>query len=126
MAKPASVVNLAEKLEQVSEHWSPRIVGQLNDLHVKVVKLQGEFVWHEHDETDELFLVLNGEMTIELEDRPDVTLGPGEFFIVPRGVEHRPVAKQLVSLVLFEPATVRNTGDVDDERTIEPEDIERI
>ena len=111
MAKPATVVNLAAKLAQIGEHWSPRIVGQLNDLHIKVVKVQGEFVWHDHDETDEFFLVIKGEMTIELEDRPDVRLGPGEFFVVPQGVRHRPVAEAECEVVLLEPAGTVNTGD---------------
>jgi mannose-6-phosphate isomerase-like protein (cupin superfamily) len=110
MARPDSVVNLAEKLTQVGEHWSPKIVGRLNDLHVKVVKLEGEFVWHQHEDTDEFFLVLNGEMTIQLEDRPDVTLGRGEFFIVPRGVRHCPVAESECEVVLLEPAGTVNTG----------------
>lgn len=119
------VVNLQQKLDTFSETWVPKVVGELNGQHVKVAKLEGEYVWHAHANEDEMFLVVDGELQLELRDRT-VTLRPGEFFIVPRGVEHRPVARKLVSLVLFEPATVRNTGDVDDERTIEPEDVERI
>lgn len=121
MARPDTVVNLAEKLAQVAEHWSPRTVGQLNDLHIKVVKLQGEFVWHQHDDTDEFFLVLSGEMTIQLDDREDVTLGAGEFFIVPKGVQHRPVAEQECEVVLLEPAGTVNTGDAESsELTADP------
>jgi mannose-6-phosphate isomerase-like protein (cupin superfamily) len=119
------VVNLQQKLDSFSETWVPKVVGELNGQHVKVAKLEGEYVWHAHADEDEMFLVIDGELQLELRERT-VTLRPGEFFIVPRGVEHRPVARHLVSLVLFEPATVRNTGDVDDARTIEPEDVERI
>lgn len=113
MAAPDTVVNLTDKLAQVGEHWSPRTVGQLNDLHIKVVKLLGEFVWHQHDDTDEFFLVMTGEMTIQLADREDVTLGPGEFFIVPKGVQHRPVAEHECEVVLLEPAGTVNTGDAE-------------
>lgn len=119
------VVNLQQKLDSFTETWVPKVVGELNGQHVKVAKLEGEYVWHAHTHEDEMFLVVDGVLELELRDRT-VTLRPGEFFIVPRGVEHRPVARELVSLVLFEPATVRNTGDVDDERTIEPSDVERI
>ena len=121
MARPDSVVNLADKLAQIAEHWSPRTVGQLNDLHIKVVKLQGEFVWHQHDDTDEFFLVLSGRMTIQLADRADVTLGAGEFFIVPKGVQHRPVAEQECEVVLLEQAGTVNTGDAESsELTADP------
>lgn len=121
MARPDSVVNLADKLAQIAEHWSPRTVGQLNDLHIKVVKLQGEFVWHQHDDTDEFFLVLSGKMTIQLADREDVTLGAGEFFVVPKGVQHRPVAEQECEVVLLEPAGTVNTGDAESsELTADP------
>ena len=119
------VVNLREKLASFEETWVPKIVGELNGQHVKVAKLEGDYVWHAHADEDEMFLVVDGELELQLRDRV-VTLGPGEFFIVPRGVEHRPVAKELVSIVLFEPATVRNTGAVVDDRTIEPGDLERI
>ncbi len=111
-------VNLAEKLGSFAEHWQPRIVGELNGQHVKVVKLQGEFVWHHHESEDELFLVLRGALTIQLRDR-DVHLGEGEFFIVPRGVEHRPVAAEEAHVLLFEPASTLNTGNVRNERTYE-------
>ena len=119
------VVNLREKLATFQETWVPKIVGELNGQHVKVAKLEGDYVWHAHADEDEMFLVVDGELELQLRDRV-VTLRPGEFFIVPRGVEHRPVAKELVSIVLFEPATVRNTGAVVDDRTIEPGDLERI
>ncbi|KRQ22802.1 cupin [Mycobacteroides sp. H001] len=104
------VVDLGEKLALFSELWSPKVVARLNDYEVKVVKLSGEFVWHKHDETDELFLVITGELTIQLRDR-DVTVGPGQLFVVPRGVEHRPRARGEVHAVLIEPTGVVNTGD---------------
>jgi mannose-6-phosphate isomerase-like protein (cupin superfamily) len=116
-------VNLFDKLSQFTEHWSPRIVGELNGQHVKLVKLQGEFVWHHHDAEDELFLVLNGALTIHLRDQT-VHLGPGEFFIVPRGVEHKPVADSEAEVLLFEPASTLNTGQMRNARTVnEPEHI---
>ncbi|MFN8548258.1 MAG: cupin domain-containing protein [Candidatus Eisenbacteria bacterium] len=116
-------VNLAEKLSRFQEHWSPKVVGELNGQQVKVVKVQGEFVWHHHEEEDELFLVLQGELEIHLEDRV-VTLRPGEFFIVPRGVEHKPVAHEEAHLLLLEPASTLNTGNVRNERTVQaPERI---
>jgi mannose-6-phosphate isomerase-like protein (cupin superfamily) len=111
-------VNLAEKLASFSEHWQPRIVGELNGQQVKVAKLQGEFVWHHHDHEDELFLVVKGAMTIQLRER-EVALGEGEFFIVPRGVEHRPVAAAEAHILLFEPASTLNTGNVRGPRTYE-------
>jgi mannose-6-phosphate isomerase-like protein (cupin superfamily) len=116
-------VNLAEKLGRIHEHWSPKIVAELNGQHVKLVKLQGDFVWHHHDDEDELFLVLGGKLSMDFEDRT-VTLGPGEMIVVPRGVEHRPRADQEVELLLFEPAGTLNTGNVRDVRTVlEPERI---
>ena len=114
-------VNLGEKLDRIPEFWSPRIVGELNGQHVKLVKFKGDFVWHHHEVEDELFLVLKGRMVIELRDR-SVELSEGEFFIVPCGVEHRPVTGEEVHALLFEPATTLNTGNVRNERTIvEPE-----
>ena len=110
------VVNLAEKFGTFSEHWQPRIVGELNGQHVKVVRLLGEFVWHHHENEDELFFVVRGELRIEFRDRA-VMVGEGEFCIVPRGVEHRPVAEQEVLVMLFEPASTLNTGNVQNERT---------
>lgn len=111
-------VNLAQALSTFSEHWQPRIVGELNGQHVKVAKLHGEFIWHHHDIEDELFLVLKGTLSMELRDRV-VEIGEGEFFIVPRGVEHRPVAREEVHILLFEPATTVNTGRIRNERTFD-------
>jgi len=111
-------VNLNEKLALFSEHWSPRVVGELNDQQVKVVKLQGEFVWHHHQNEDELFLVLHGALAIHLRDRV-VDLDEGEFFIVPRGVEHKPVAERETHVLLLEPASTLNTGNVRNERTVD-------
>lgn len=109
-------VNLEEKFGLFSEHWQPRIVGELNGQHVKIVRLQGEFVWHHHENEDELFLVIAGTLKIELRDRV-IVVNEGEFFIVPRGVEHRPVADAEVRVLLFEPASTLNTGNVQNERT---------
>jgi len=103
-------VDLAEKLATFAEHWQPRTVAEFNGHDVMVVKAQGEFVWHKHDETDDFFLVLRGELTIELRDG-SVTLRPGQLFVVPKGVEHRPVAKEEVHLLLIEPSGTPNTGD---------------
>jgi mannose-6-phosphate isomerase-like protein (cupin superfamily) len=102
-------VDLGEKLSLFTEQWAPKVVARLNDYEIKVVKLQGEFVWHTHDDTDELFLVLDGELVLQLRDG-DVTLRPGQLFVVPRGVEHCPVADGEVRAVLIEPAGVVNTG----------------
>lgn len=107
-------VNLAAKLARFSEHWSPKIVGELNGQHVKLAKLKGEFVWHHHDDEDELFLVIKGRLRMELRSG-DITIEEGEFLVVPRGVEHRPVADEEVEVLLFEPAGVRNTGNIVDE-----------
>lgn len=111
------VVNLAEKLSLFGEHWSPKVVGELNDSYVKVVKVRGEFVWHHHDNEDELFLVLKGRLTIKLRDR-DLHIGEGELVVIPRGVEHMPVAEEEVHILLLEPKTTLNTGDVQNERTV--------
>jgi mannose-6-phosphate isomerase-like protein (cupin superfamily) len=111
-------VNLKEKLALFSEHWSPRIVGELNGQHVKLAKLKGEFVWHHHENEDELFLVIKGRLLMRLRGT-DVVINEGEFFIVPRGVEHQPVAEKEVHVLLFEPATTLNTGNVRNERTVE-------
>ena len=104
-------VDLVEKLATFAEHWQPRTVAEFNGHDVMVVKAQGEFVWHKHDETDDFFLVLRGELTIELRDG-SVTLGPGQLYIVPKGVEHRPVAKEEVHLLLIEPSGTPNTGNL--------------
>ena len=104
-------INLAAKLAAFSEQWSPRTVAEFNGHDVMVVKVQGEFVWHKHDGTDDLFLVLQGTLDLQLRDRV-VTLGPGEVFVVPRGIEHRPVAREEVHLLLIEPTGTPNTGDL--------------
>ena len=120
---PRPKVNLCEKLALFHEHWSPKIVGELNGQYVKLVKFQGEFVWHKHDHEDELLLVIKGRFRMEYRGR-HVWLEEGEFLIVPRGVEHRPVAEEEVHVLMFEPAGTLNTGDVRDERTVqEPERI---
>jgi mannose-6-phosphate isomerase-like protein (cupin superfamily) len=111
-------VNLSEKFRLFEEHWSPKIAGEVNDSYVKLVKFQGDFVWHKHDEEDEMFLVVRGSIVIKLRDG-DVRLGEGEFVIIPRGVEHMPVAEEEAHVLLFEPKTVLNTGDVRNERTRE-------
>jgi len=103
-------INLAQKLSTFSEYFSPRTVTQLNNYDVMVVKVKGPFVWHKHDDTDDFFLVLKGELDIELRDRT-VTLRPGDLFVVPKGVEHRPVAREEVHLLLIEPSGTPNTGD---------------
>ena len=120
---PMDKVNLAEKLGLIREHWSPKVVAALNGQEVKLVKLRGEFVWHHHEREDELFLVLKGRLRMELRDRT-LVLERGELVVVPRGVEHRPCADEEVELLLFEPASTLNTGNVVDERTVfEPERI---
>ena len=116
-------VNLAEKFARFSEHWKPKIVGEVNDFQVKLVKVKGEFVWHHHEREDELFLVVKGTLRMKLRDR-EVRVGEGEFIVIPRGVEHLPVADEEVHLVLLEPATTLNTGNVRSDRTV-PE-LERI
>ncbi|PWU01527.1 MAG: cupin domain-containing protein [Bacteroidetes bacterium] len=109
-------VNLEEKFQQIKDHWNPRIAAELNGQHVKLVKIVGEFVWHKHDHEDEMFLVVKGSFQMELRDQT-ITIKPGEFIVIPRGVEHRPVAKEECEIVLFEPASTLNTGDVENERT---------
>ena len=116
-------VNLSEKFGLFAEHWSPKIAGEVNDSYVKLVKFTGDFVWHKHEHEDEMFLVVKGEIVIKLRDG-DVRLSEGEFVIIPRGVEHKPVADAEAHVLLFEPKTVLNTGDVVNERT--RPDLERI
>jgi GrpB-like predicted nucleotidyltransferase (UPF0157 family)/mannose-6-phosphate isomerase-like protein (cupin superfamily) len=111
-------VNIREKLSLFYDHWNPRVVGELNGQHVKLVKFRGEFVWHRHDHEDELFLVVHGRFRMDFREG-QVWLGEGEFLIVPRGVEHRPVAEEEVHVLLFEPVGTLNTGDVLDDRTVE-------
>ncbi len=110
-------INLAEKFSRFQDQWSPKIIADLNDSHVKLAKVQGEFVWHQHADEDELFIVLRGRLTIELRDGA-VTLGPGELVVIPKGVEHRPVAADEVELMLIEPKAIRHTGEVESERTV--------
>jgi mannose-6-phosphate isomerase-like protein (cupin superfamily) len=114
------VVNLKDKFARIGDPWSPRIIAALNDYHIKAVRLLGEFVWHKHEDTDELFLVTKGSLLIRFRDR-DVTLGPGELLVVPKGVEHMPVAKEDCEVLLIEPAGTPNTGDAGGARTVEPE-----
>jgi mannose-6-phosphate isomerase-like protein (cupin superfamily) len=110
-------INLAEKFGLFDDYWSPKVVGELNDFHVKLVKVKGEFVWHHHDNEDEMFLVVKGRLTIRLRDR-DIVLDQGEFTIIPRGVEHLPVAEDEAHVLLLEPKSTLNTGNVENERTV--------
>ena len=116
-------INLADKFSLIQDHWNPRIAGELNGQQVKLVKFKGEFVWHKHDHEDEMFFVVEGEFNMELRDRI-LTIRENEFIIIPRGVEHRPVAPNEVSVMLFEPATTLNTGDQRNEMT--KETLEKI
>lgn len=109
-------INLDEKFHLINDHWNPRVAGELNGQQVKLVKFKGEFIWHKHDHEDELFLVVQGEFDMELRDKT-ITIHENEFIIIPRGIEHRPVAKEEVSVMLFEPASTLNTGDQRNERT---------
>lgn len=121
--QPIEKVNLADKFGAFQEHWAPKIVGEVNDSHVKLVKLKGEFIWHHHEAEDELFLVLKGKLLIKLRDR-NLWLDEGEFVVIPRGVEHQPVAEEEVHVLLFEPSSTLNTGNVRNERTVAK--LERI
>jgi mannose-6-phosphate isomerase-like protein (cupin superfamily) len=121
------VVNVQQKLAKISDYYSPKIVGELNDSYVKLAKLQGEFVWHHHDAEDELFFVVKGALRMGIRENGserEETIRPGEFIIIPRGVEHRPAADEEVHLMLLEPKTTLNTGNVRSERT--REELERI
>ena len=109
----ADKVNLQEQFARFDDYWSPKIVASTNDYDIKLVKVQGEFVWHQHDETDEVFLVTAGQLRIQLQNRDDVLLGPGELFVVPRGLRHRPLAGAETHLVLLEPHATVNTGDAE-------------
>lgn len=109
-------ITLSEKLEQIRKHWQPYVVADVNGQHVKLAKVQGEFVWHRHDDADEFFLVLSGRLTLRFREG-DVTLEPGEAFVVPRGVDHQPTAERETHILLFEPAGTRNTGNVREART---------
>jgi len=112
-----NTINLAQKFDLIYEYWSPRIAGELNDCYVKLAKLKGEFVWHHHDAEDELFLVLKGRLRMKLRDG-DSWVNEGEFLIIPKGVEHCPVAEEEVQVLLLEPKSTVNTGNVRDERTV--------
>jgi mannose-6-phosphate isomerase-like protein (cupin superfamily) len=109
-------INISQKLAQFKDHWNPRIIGELNQQHVKIAKIKGEFIWHKHDDEDEMFLVLKGTLKIEFRDRTE-TIQENEIIIVPKGVEHKPIAEKEVSIMLFEPATTINTGAIENERT---------
>lgn len=111
-------VNIREKLNCFHEYWSPKIIGEMNESYVKIAKLQGEFLWHLHEHEDEMFYVLQGVLMIRFKDK-DVILNPGEFLIIPKGVEHLPVAEEEVHVMLIEAKTTLNTGDVRNERTVE-------
>lgn len=112
------MTSFAEELDRVTELWTPLVVGEVNDQYIKVAKLKGELVWHAHENEDELFLVVYGTLRIQLEDRDEVVLGPGEFFTVPKGVRHNPVADNEVGIVLVETKTTQHTGDVITDRTV--------
>lgn len=114
--------NIAEELAKITEHWSPRVIGQVNDQYVKVAKVKGELVWHQHDHEDELFLVVYGKLVIRLEDTEDVTLEKGEFYIVPKGTMHNPLAEEECGLVLIESISTKHTGDVESPLTKSIED----
>ena len=115
-------INLAQKLAKIPEQWSPRVVAEMNDYQLKLVKLQGDFVWHKHDDTDDFFLVLSGRLIVQLRDR-DVVLGPGELFVVPAGVEHCPRADEETHVLLIEPRGTVNTGDAGGELTAAEREI---
>ena len=110
-------INVADKFSRISEMWSPKILGEVNDSYIKAVKFIGEFVWHHHDNEDEMFMVISGKLRMKFRDREEV-VGPGEFIIVPRGVEHLPVSDQETQVLLFEPKSTLNTGNVRNERTL--------
>lgn len=110
-------INVAEKFSRINEMWSPKILGEVNDSYIKAVKFIGEFVWHHHDNEDEMFMVVSGKLRMKFRDREEM-VGPGEFIIVPRGVEHLPVSDQETQVLLFEPKTTLNTGNVRNERTL--------
>ncbi len=116
-------VNLVQKFSLFQDYWNPKIVGELNDSYVKLVKLKGEFVWHHHETEDELFLVVKGSLLIKLQDR-DILLEEGEFIVIPKGVEHLPIADEEAHVLLLEPKTTLNTGNIGNERTVA--DLERI
>lgn len=112
-------INLAEKFALINEHWRPKVVGELNEQEIKLVKIKGEFPWHHHEHEDEMFFAIKGNFRLEFRDKT-IELAPGEFFIVPRGVEHRPVAETEAEILLFEPKNVRNTGNITDDQYTAP------
>ncbi|TLS37156.1 cupin domain-containing protein [Pseudalkalibacillus caeni] len=117
-------VNVKEKFSLFNDHWNPRIAGEVNDSHIKLAKLKGEFDWHHHEQEDEMFYVVKGELLLKFKDSEDVLLKEGEFLIVPKGVEHKPVAEEEAHVILIEPKTTLNTGNIKNERT--RENLERL
>ena len=117
-------INLAEKFAAIEDFYNPRIAGEVNDFHVKLARLKGDFVWHHHEHEDEFFLVVKGQLTIQLRDQDDIILNPGEFAIIPKGIEHNPVSDEEVHCLMFEPKSTLNTGNVENERTVK--DLEKI
>jgi mannose-6-phosphate isomerase-like protein (cupin superfamily) len=111
-------IDVASELQQVEKHWTPRVIGRVNDQYIKVAKLLGELVWHAHDQEDEMFVVVSGRLRIQLEGEEEVVLEPGQFYVVPRGVRHNPVAEEEVEIVLIETVTTSHTGDVVSERSV--------
>jgi mannose-6-phosphate isomerase-like protein (cupin superfamily) len=114
MAAPDVPVDIDAKFASIHDRWAPKIIGEINDFHLKAAKVEGEFVWHTHEDTDEFFLVRRGELTIQMRGRDDVVIPAGSFFVVPRGVEHRPIAENECEILLLEPKGVVNTGDIRD------------
>ncbi|WP_172195821.1 cupin domain-containing protein [Saccharibacillus qingshengii] len=119
-------VTIREELDKLKEHWSPRVIGKVNNQYIKVAKVQGELVWHKHDDEDEMFLIVYGQLLIQMEDRDDIKLGPGEFYVVPRGVMHNPIAEQECGLVLIETVTTKHTGDTESPLTRSIEEQEGL
>lgn len=117
----SEVINIAEKLDQINEHWTPKIIEQMNDYHFKLAKIKGDFTWHQHEETDEVFYVVEGKMRIDFRDK-SVEMKTGELFVVPRGIEHKPYAKDECKIMLIEPAGTVNTGEVTNDQTTSNKD----
>ena len=123
LRRKMKIINIAEKFDSFSEHWKPKIIAELNGQQIRIAKLKGEFVWHSHENEDEMFLVIKGKLTISFRDG-DKALNEGEFLVVPKGVEHKPSAEEEVSIMLFEPASVLNTGNVNNDFTVK--NLDRI